>query len=94
MSLLLQKIQRLLGSEGVGGLLGVLSEFQSGSGGDVTAAVADAEGVGAGLGEPLTACFVERGKVTHRNGHRERLTLTGLQLASLGKGFQFLSGLL
>ena len=93
-ALLLQQVEGLLGGEGIGGLLGIFGNLQLGGGSNVTAAGADAEGVGACLGEPLAACLVEAGEVAHGDGHRERLTLTGLQLACLGEGLQFLCGLL
>ena len=93
-ALLLQQVEGLLGGEGIGGLLGIFGNLQLGGGSDVAAAGADAEGVGACLGEPLAACLVEAGKVAHGDGHRERLALTGLQLACLGEGLQFLCGLL
>ena len=93
-SLLLQQVEGLLRSEGVSGLLSVLGNLQLGGSGNVAAAGADAEGVGAGLGEPLAACLVEAGEVAHGYGHRERLALAGLQLACLGEGLQLLCGLL
>ena len=49
-SLLLQQVEGLLGSEGVAGLLGVLREFERCRGFDVAAVGSDAEGVGASLG--------------------------------------------
>ena len=54
-SLLLQQVEGLLRSEGVAGLLGVLRELERCRGFDVAAVGSDAEGVGACLGEPLTA---------------------------------------
>ena len=86
----MHQIEFLFRSEGVGGLLRVFCEFQLGFGSDVAAVVADAEGIGASLGEPLTASLVEGGKVANGDGHRERLALTGLQFARLGEGFQLL----
>ena len=92
--LLLQEVEGLLGSEGVGGLLGVFGNLQLGADGDVAAVGADVEGVGACLGEPLAACLVETCQVAHGDSHRERLTLAWLQLTRLGEGLQLLSGLL
>ena len=90
----MHQIELLFRSEGVGGLLRIFSEFQLGSGSDVTTAVADAEGVGACLGEPLTASLVEGGEVAYGDGHRQSLTFTGLQFARFGEGLQFLGGFL
>ena len=86
----MHQVELLFRGEGVGGLLRIFCEFQLGSGSDVAAAVADTEGVGACLGEPLTASLVEGGKVAYGDVHRECLALTRLQFACLGEGFQFL----
>lgn len=85
----------VLGSEGVADLLGVgCGQLQGERGLDVAAGGADAECVGAGLGEPLGIGLVEGGKLALLDGHRERLALTGLQLSGLGEGLQLLRGLL
>ena len=80
----MHQVELLFRGEGVGGLLRILSALQLGCASDVAAAVTNQEGVGACLGEPLAASLVEGGKVAYGNGHRERLTLAGLQLTGLG----------
>ena len=87
MCLLLEQLEFYFWSKGIGGLLGILLDAERSRCEDVTAGIADAECIGAGLGDPLAACLVVAGEVAHGDGHRERLALAGLQLARLGEGF-------
>ena len=87
---MLEKIQWLLGSKYVGGLLGVLLDICLGSATDVGDVGSHMEGVGSGRSKPLAVLLVIRGKVAHGDSHLQRLALTWLQRACLGKLLQLL----
>jgi len=71
--LLLQQIESLLGSEGIGGLLGVFGYLQLGGGGDVAAAGADAET------QPVEAVGSRHTRtLANRQPHRERSAPRGI----------------
>ena len=80
----------MLRAQGIAGLFGVLTYLHGYRVPDVAARGTNAEGVGAGLSEPLAVGLIEAGEVAALQLHGEHLALAGLQLACLGESFQFL----